>query len=85
MESLKLECHRFFNEKLGSIYYVINLGIQHYKIWKFYTQSSYLPLYTKLIFTLILNKIYELNLIPLVIHFLPVTIVEKQEELSIYF
>ena len=27
------------------IHYIINLGIQHKKIWKFYIQSKYLPSY----------------------------------------
>ena len=39
----------FFFFKFGSInlvmYYVITLGIQHHKIWKFYIQSKYLHLY----------------------------------------
>ena len=85
MESFKLENQRvffyflfflfffFFLKKIGSIYYVITLGIQHHKIWKFYIQSKYLHSY----------KIYKQ--IPPVVHFLPVTIVQKQEELSIYF
>ena len=40
MESLKLEDHFFFVKKFGSIYYVITLGIQHHKDWKFYIQSK---------------------------------------------
>ena len=39
--------------------------------------------YTELIFTDILNILYK-QIHP-VVHFLPVTIVQKQEKLSIYF
>ena len=34
-----------FVTKIGSISYVIKLGIQHYKIWNFYIQSKYLYSY----------------------------------------
>ena len=64
-------------EIFGSIYYVISLGIQHHNIRMFYIQSKYI------VFTLISNKIYKH--IPPAVHFMPVTIVQKQAELSIYF
>ena len=42
VESLKLEYHRFkIKNKNNGLLYVINLGIQHHKIWKFYIQSKY--------------------------------------------
>ena len=75
MESLKLEYQQLFCIKnLGSVYYVINLGMQHYKIWKFYIHSKYLPPYL----TKYMNEFLQLSI-------LPVTIVQKQEDLSIYF
>ena len=42
VESLKLEYQQMFGLKIASICYVINLGVQHHKIWKFYMQSKYL-------------------------------------------
>ena len=42
MESLKFEFRRMFCYNLRSICHVINLGIQHHTIWKFYIQRKYL-------------------------------------------
>ena len=57
--------------KFGSICYVINFGILHYKIWKFYIQSKYIRID-------ILNILHK-QIHP-VVYFLPVTIVQKQEK-----
>ena len=58
MESLKLENPQFFVKKCGSIYYVINLGVKHHKIWKFYIQSKYLHSYL----TKYINKFLQLSI-----------------------
>ena len=62
--------------KIGSVYYVISLGIQDHK-----TRKCYIQFHS--IVALVLNKIYKQN--PQAVYFLAVRIVHKQEEMSIYF
>ena len=54
----RISANVLYQNNLGSVYYVINLGMHHYKVWKFYIQSKYLPPYL----TKYINEFFQLSI-----------------------